>query len=105
MKEIHMKKSLKLLFSAFLLFSSFCFSFSPNLKEQETQKYLVGPRDVLSIEVWRHPDTSKDVIVNYLGEITLPPIKNMPVAGLTPPQIEKKMAEALAFFLSTPSCM
>ncbi|MCJ7580977.1 MAG: polysaccharide biosynthesis/export family protein [Candidatus Aminicenantes bacterium] len=75
---------------------------SSNFSAQETQKYLVGPGDVLSIEVWRHPDTSKDVIVNYKGEITLAPIKNMFVAGLSTPQIEEKLAESLSFFLIDP---
>ena len=70
---------------------------------QETQKYIIGPGDILSIEVWRHPDTSRDVTVNHKGEITLPPIKNMVVAGLSVPEIEEKLAASLSFYLIDPT--
>ena len=69
---------------------------------QETQKYLIGPGDVLSIEVWRHTDTSREVTVNHKGEITLPPIKNLSVAGLSVPEIEEKLAASLSFYLIDP---
>lgn len=69
---------------------------------QETKAYLIGPGDVLSIEVWRHPDTSREVTVNHKGEITFPPIKNMSVAGLSVPEIEEKLAASLSFYLIDP---
>jgi polysaccharide export outer membrane protein len=65
--------------------------------------YLIGPEDVLSIEVWNHPDVSREVIVNHEGEIRLPPAKKrMSVMGLTPSQLEEKLVEALSKYLIEP---
>lgn len=64
--------------------------------------YLIGPEDVLSIEVWGHPDVSREAIVNYEGEIRLPPTKKMSVMGLTPSQLEEKLVEALSKYLIEP---
>ena len=74
----------------------------PQSSTNDSYKYLVGPGDVLTIEVWRHPETSKEVIVNYRGEITLPPIKKLLVAGMSTPEIEEKLAESLSFYLIDP---
>ncbi len=73
-----------------------------DLTPQQSEGYLIGPGDVLSIEVWRHPDTSRDVTVNYRGEITLPPIKKKRVQGLSTPQLEEELTEALSEFLIDP---
>jgi polysaccharide export outer membrane protein len=67
------------------------------------QGYLIGPEDVLSIEVWNHPDVSRDVIVNHEGKIRLPPgKKNISVMGLNTSQLEEKLVEALSIFLIEP---
>ncbi len=75
---------------------------SDSFAQQQTEGYLIGPGEVLSIEVWRHPDISRDVIVNYRGEITLPPIKKQRIQGFSAPQLEEELAEALAEFLIDP---
>jgi polysaccharide export outer membrane protein len=64
--------------------------------------YLIGPEDVLNVEVWNQPDISREVIVNYEGEITIPPIKKLSVMGLTVSQLEEKLAEALSRYLIDP---
>jgi len=64
--------------------------------------YLIGPDDVLHIEVWQHPDVSGDVRVNYKGEIRIPPIKSLNVMGLPSYQVEEKLAEALSKYLIDP---
>lgn len=64
--------------------------------------YLIGPEDVLGIEVWNHPEVSREVIVNYEGEIRLPPTKKMSVMGLTPSQLEEKLVETLSKYLIEP---
>ncbi|MBC8358746.1 MAG: polysaccharide biosynthesis/export family protein [Candidatus Aminicenantes bacterium] len=64
--------------------------------------YLIGPDDVLHIEVWQHPDVSGDVRVNYKGEIRVPPIKSINVMGLPSYQVEEKLAEALSKYLIDP---
>ncbi|UCC38741.1 MAG: polysaccharide biosynthesis/export family protein [Candidatus Aminicenantes bacterium] len=64
--------------------------------------YLIGPGDVLSIEVWGQPDVSREATVNYLGEIRLPPIKKISVIGLSIPQLEERLSEALSKYLIDP---
>ena len=65
--------------------------------------YLIGPGDVLSIEVWKQPDVSRDVVVNDEGEIRLPPLKRIRVMGMTVPQLEEKLTEALSKYLIDPA--
>jgi len=64
--------------------------------------YIIGPGDVLYIEVWKQDDISRQLTVNYKGEIRLPPIKTVSVIGLNAPQIEDKLAKALAKYLIDP---
>ena len=64
--------------------------------------YLIGPEDVLSIEVWNQPDISREVIVNHEGEITIPPVRKLNVMGLTVSQMEDKLATALSKYLIDP---
>lgn len=64
--------------------------------------YLIGPGDVLNIEVWKHPDISREVTINYRGEIRLPPIKTLSVIGLNATHLEEKLTEALSKYLIDP---
>ena len=64
--------------------------------------YLIGPGDVLNIEVWKQPDITRDVTVNYKGEIRLPPIRKISVMGFTTEQLEEKLVEALSRYLIDP---
>ncbi|MBN1273252.1 MAG: polysaccharide biosynthesis/export family protein [Candidatus Aminicenantes bacterium] len=64
--------------------------------------YLIGPRDVLNIEVWKHPDVSRKVIVNQRGEIRLPPIRKLEVLGMNVLQVEEKVTQALRQYLIDP---
>lgn len=73
-----------------------------SLSPLEQSGYLIGPLDVLNVEVWRHPDTSREVAVNYKGEITLPPLRQISLMGLTVPQVEEELAKALSKYLIDP---
>lgn len=64
--------------------------------------YMIGPGDVLYIEVWKQEDISREVSVNYKGEIRLPPIKTVSVIGMNAPQIEEKLTKALSKYLIDP---
>ena len=64
--------------------------------------YLIGPGDVLNIEVWNHPDVSRDVVVDDRGEIKLPPVRRMSVMAFTTYQLEEELAQFLAKYLIDP---
>lgn len=64
--------------------------------------YLIGPGDVLKIEVWKQTDISRTVVVNNKGYIRLPPIRKISVMGLTVLQTEEKLMEQLSKYLIDP---
>jgi polysaccharide biosynthesis/export protein len=65
-------------------------------------KYLVGESDVLHINVWKEPEVSQTVVVRTDGNISLPLINEVRVAGMTPLQIQGTIANKLRTFLTNP---
>src|SRR5689334_6704759 len=49
--------------------------------------YKIGPQDVLTINVWKEPDVSREVPVRPDGKISLPLLNDVEAAGLTPMQL------------------
>lgn len=65
--------------------------------------YQVGPEDLLAIEIYGQDKLNREVRVNGQGEITLPLVGVVKVAGLTTVEIEKKLTELYdARFLVNP---
>ncbi len=58
--------------------------------------YLVGPLDVLQIEIWDNADLSREVSVSLKGAIFLPLIGEVIVKNLTSKQIQKIIRNDLA---------
>jgi len=57
--------------------------------------FTIGPEDVLGVLVWREPDASADVTVRPDGMITLPLIRDVRAAGLTPTELADRIQKAL----------
>src|SRR5512141_3243590 len=51
-------------------------------------KYIIGPDDVLAINVWKEPDVSRAVPVRSDGKISLPLAGEIQASGQTPKQLE-----------------
>ncbi len=64
--------------------------------------YVIGPEDVLDINVWKEPDVSRVVPVRPDGRISLPLINDVQAAGLSPQQLAGIVAEELRKFLNEP---
>jgi polysaccharide export outer membrane protein len=65
--------------------------------------YQVGPEDLLSIMVFGQDNLNRDLRVNGQGEITMPLVGVVKVAGMTPQKIETRLAELYnARFLVNP---
>jgi polysaccharide biosynthesis/export protein len=65
-------------------------------------EYVVGESDVLHVNVWKEPEVSQTVIVRTDGNISLPLINDVRVAGLTPLQIQNMIADKLKAYLTNP---
>jgi polysaccharide export outer membrane protein len=65
--------------------------------------FTVGPEDVLGILFWRDPEMSADVTVRPDGMITLPLIRDIKAAGLTPEELANRIQEAAREFVTDAS--
>jgi len=58
-------------------------------------EYIIGPDDLLYVEVWKDENLTKTLPVDKDGNITLPYIKDVKVAGLTTDKAGELVAEML----------
>ena len=62
--------------------------------------FTIGPEDVLGILVWREPDVSGDVTVRPDGMVTLPLIREVKAAGLTPNELADRIQASIREFIT-----
>ena len=62
---------------------------------QQTGEYLIGPGDVLSIQVWDQNDLNRKVEISQEGDFTFPLIGKVHAAGLSVFAVEKTITEKL----------
>lgn len=68
-----------------------------------TAGYRIGAGDILSVVVRKEPDASADsIVVRSDGVITVPMVKEVPVAGLSPRELEKILTAKYARFIREP---
>jgi len=65
-------------------------------------KYVIGPQDVLDINVWKEAELSRVVPVRPDGRISLPLLNDVQAAGLTPGQLAAQITEGLKKFITSP---
>jgi polysaccharide export outer membrane protein len=71
------------------------------VEAQET--YVIGPRDVLAISVWREPELSlARVEVRLDGKISVPLIDDVQASGLTPMQLKEDLTARLKEYVTAP---
>src|ERR1700688_1091629 len=59
------------------------------------EEYLLTPGDVIKVSVFKNPDLLLDARVSEAGSIGFPLLGSVPVAGLTLPSAERKIAQLL----------
>ncbi|HEX3175952.1 MAG TPA: polysaccharide biosynthesis/export family protein [Methylomirabilota bacterium] len=64
--------------------------------------YVIGPEDVLQITVWKNESLSRQLAVRPDGKISMPLLHDVQAAGLTPMQLQEKLATALGEFMPNP---
>lgn len=81
----------------------------PSSQELETsalqaqEDYVIGPRDVLAINVWKEPELSlASVEVRLDGKISVPLINDVKASGRTPLELKEELTERLKEFVTVP---
>lgn len=92
MRATDMKKRC---FLQFLIITIFLFLNSSMYAEQTTGEYLIGPGDVISIQVWDHSDLNRNVEVSQEGDFTFPLIGKIHTTGLSIFELEKIITDKL----------
>jgi polysaccharide export outer membrane protein len=73
------------------------------IKESEVDSsYVIGPMDILEIQVWKEPDFSRQVLVRPDGKITLPLIGDIPASGMNTLGLKALLTEKLEGFVDSP---
>jgi polysaccharide biosynthesis/export protein len=64
--------------------------------------YVIGPDDVLAINVWKEPEISRTLPVRPDGNISLPLIGDLLASGRTTQQLQELIKQQLTAYLSSP---
>jgi polysaccharide export outer membrane protein len=65
-------------------------------------EYVIGPDDLLAVNVWKEPEISRNVPVRPDGNISLPLIGDLRADGRTPAQLQDEIRRKLLAYLSDP---
>src|SRR5579863_7052400 len=61
--------------------------------------FLLGPSDVLKVNVWHNPDLSVEAIVRPDGTITMPLVGDVRAAGRTPADVRNEITARLKAYV------
>jgi polysaccharide biosynthesis/export protein len=75
---------------------------TPPVPATTDPSYVIGPEDVLDINVWKEPDVSRVVPVRPDGRISLPLINDVQASGLSPQQLAALVTEKLRKYFNEP---
>lgn len=64
--------------------------------------YIIGPDDLLAINVWKEPEISRAIPVRSDGRISLPLVGEVQASGQTPRQLQEAIAKKLQSYISEP---
>lgn len=68
----------------------------------DSKSYVIGENDMLSIDVWKEKEISREIPVRPDGKISLPLIGEIQAAGLTPLQLQDNITQDLKAFIDNP---
>lgn len=64
--------------------------------------YVIGPQDVVRIDVWKEAEISRTIPVRPDGKISLPLLNDIQASGLTALQLGKSIRDGLTKYLTNP---
>ncbi len=74
----------------------------PIKKAAVDSNFIIGPDDILAVNVWKEPEVSQTVTVRPDGKISLPLAGEVAASGLTPKQLETVISHQLENYMSRP---
>lgn len=66
------------------------------------EEYMIGPDDLLAVNVWKEPEISRNVVVRPDGRISLPLVGDLRASGRSPAQLQGDIKAQLLTYLSSP---
>jgi polysaccharide export outer membrane protein len=66
------------------------------------EEYMIGPDDLLAVNVWKEPEISRNVVVRPDGRISLPLVGDLRASGRTPVQLRDDIKGMLLNYLASP---
>jgi len=75
---------------------------APAVASTTAYNYVVGPGDVLNINVWRNPELSATVPVRPDGKVSAPLVDELVAQGKTSQEIARDVEKALGKFVRDP---
>ena len=67
-----------------------------------SEDYIIGPSDVLAINVWKDTELTRTVTVRPDGKISLPLVGELAVSGLTAQSVQRLISQRLTEYVSKP---
>jgi polysaccharide export outer membrane protein len=64
--------------------------------------YVIGPGDLLAVDIWKEPELSKEVSVRLDGNISLPLVNDIKAAGLTPTELRNYLTIRYRDYVEAP---
>ncbi|MEO8726042.1 MAG: polysaccharide biosynthesis/export family protein [Acidobacteriaceae bacterium] len=74
----------------------------PAATDANSETYIIGPQDMVSVSVWKEPDLSGSLPVRPDGMISMPLLHDVEAAGFTPMQLSTDIATRLKKFVNDP---
>ena len=76
----------------------------PEPSYEAADSFIIGPEDVLAVNVWREPELSiAKIAVRPDGKIGMPLLNEIQASGLTPKQLQEDITEGLKKFVANPN--
>ncbi|HXW56406.1 MAG TPA: polysaccharide biosynthesis/export family protein [Candidatus Cybelea sp.] len=68
----------------------------------DNPNYIIGPQDVLDVDVWKEPELTRSIPVRPDGKISLPLLNDVQAAGLTPTKLADEITSGLKKYVTDP---
>lgn len=75
---------------------------APGLAASPDYNYIIGPGDMVNIQVWRNPELSMSVPVRPDGKLASPLVEDLQAMGKSPTALARDIEQALGKFIRDP---